>query len=31
MYRRGKVQIVPRRVSGMDEIRKLFDVVEKNK
>ena len=31
MVRRGKVQIVPRRVSGMDEIRKLFDVVEKNK
>jgi len=31
MYRRGKVQIVPRRVSGMDEIRKLFDAVEKNK
>jgi hypothetical protein len=31
MVRKGKVQIVPRSASGMDEIRKLFDVVEKNK
>lgn len=31
MVRRGKVQIVPRSVPGMDEIRRLFDVVEKNK
>ena len=31
MVRKGKLQIVPRSVSGVDEIRKLFDVVEKNK
>jgi fumarate reductase (CoM/CoB) subunit B len=31
MYRKGKVQIAPRSASGMDDIRKLFDVVERNK
>jgi succinate dehydrogenase/fumarate reductase iron-sulfur protein len=31
MARKGKIQIAPRSAPGMDEIRKLFDVVEKNK
>lgn len=31
MYRKGKIQIFPQSVSGVDEIRKLFDIVEKNK
>lgn len=31
MYRKGKIQIFPQSVSGVDEIRRLFDVVEKNK
>ncbi|MBI4292617.1 MAG: 4Fe-4S dicluster domain-containing protein [Betaproteobacteria bacterium] len=31
MYRKGKVQIRPQTVKGIDEIRKLFKVVEKDK
>ena len=31
MVRKGKIQIVPRSMLGMEEIRKLFDAVEKNK